>query len=494
VRIRDVIIGGVLYREVEALRGPLDLAVEVRPGHAFGGARRSSILSDGISFGPTTVRGFPVDQPVRLNSGDRILLAASSNGRDERMRIDAFDRTIGDLDRSWRGLLDNNYDGRFRGLVRSALRQLLLQTNATTGGLVRALTTSLPARTDHERQIDSRICWLDDGARFVRLCEQLERYDLADSTRDWLAMAVDDPSQGAARLISGEAVQRVTDLSLPGWRGHGPVVSGHRGATVVDLAAVAATSLMLDGRRHREVLVRSARFLHMHADQPDGGRWGGLGSPQRHVSAAIAVRMALVAAAATERRHDPLSDDAAEWTTTARRLSEWLGDQGRFGSQQRAGWRRAEGDDSSDAQLLRWMIDVSGRPGNLSIDYPELLDDAEGEARRRSDLAVNQTLAQLNDAGLLHRHLPHVDDGFAPGQSCDVAASFEMVTALAGLGRWDEATERMERAVGIGSVSGTFCLPTFVDAQSGDHRGDRPSASSLLAFIESAIALDSGPR
>ncbi len=494
VRIRDVISGGVLFRDIVVLRGPVDLALDVRPGHAFGSARRSSILSDGISFGPTSVRGFSVDGSVTLDSGDRVLITISANGRDERVRFEEFDRTIAGLDQSWKGLLETSYDGRFRLLVRAALRQLLLLTNATSGGLVRALTTSLPARTDHERQIDSRLCWLDDGARFVRMCEQLERYDLADPTRDWLAAAVDDPSQGAARLISGEAVQRVTDLSLPGWRHHGPVVSGHRGAMVVDHAALSAASLVLDARRHRGAIVRSARYLHMHADQPDAGRWGSLGSLQRHVSSAVAARKALEAAAATERRFDPLSEEAAEWTTTTRRLGEWLSTDGCFGIQNRAGWRRASGDDSSDAQLLRWIIDVSGRPGRLHVDYPELRDDNEGEGRRRSEIAVDQTLAQLDDAGLLHRHLPHVDDGFAPGQSCDLAASFEMVSSLAALGRWDEASERMERALGVGSASGTFCLPTFADAQSGCHRGDRPAAPALLAFVEAAIALDSGPR
>ncbi len=508
IRIRDVIVDGVLYREVTALRGPVRIELSVVPGHRFGPARKHSTLGDGFSFGPTSVRGLATDQPARLDTGERLLLSVSPTGRDMRITLDSFDKRLQTLDRTWRSELECNYDGRFRYEVRAALQQLLLLTSPTNGALLRSFTTSLPARTGHERQIDSRMCWIDDGARFVDICERLERFDHAHPTRSWLAAAIDDPTIGAALTPNGDPVAPVIDLGLPGWRGHQPVVSGHRGAGVVDIAALAATSLVLDARQHRRTLTKVAHFLEAHAEQPDGGRWGGLGHKHRYVSAAIAARGALNAAAKTERRFDPLSEDAAKWQAAGKRLDAWLATEGCFGIAGRKGWRRTNEDDTSDAQLLRWIVQVSGRPGHLHVEFPGLVDDESAESRQRSEIAISQTLAQLNDAGLLHRHLNYVDDGFAPGQPCDTAASFEMVTVLAGLGRWEEANERMERA--IGSTCGTssaptgpngdrrsdtlaFGAPSFIDAQSGLHRGDRPSAPALISLIEAAIALDSGP-
>lgn len=499
LRIRDLIIRNTIFRELTALRGPLNVVLDVEPGHRFGPVRRHSVLSDGMSFGPTSVRGLAPDQPTRLDAGERILITVSPVGTDQRITTSEFETLLSRTNREWKSNLECNYDGRFRAQVQAALKQLLLLTNPANGALIRALTTSLPARTGHERQVDSRLCWIDDAARFVDICERLERFDLADPTRDWVANAIDDPSRGAALSPNGEQIGRIVDLGLPGWRGHQPVTSGHRGAPNVDLAAVSAASLVLDARRHRRQLANAARFIHLHAIhggnelEPDAGRWGGLGRLQRHTSAAIAARGALNAAARTERRFDPLSEEAADWQATAKRLNTWLASDGCFGSADRRGWRRTDQDDTSDAQLLRWIVQVSGRPKNLHVEFPGLPDDADFEAHRRSELSIDQTLAQLDDAGFLHRHLAHVDDGFAPGQPADLAASAEMVSALAGLGRWDEAVERMERLTGVICASGTFTAPTFVKPQSGTHRGDRPSAPTLLAFIEAAIALESAP-
>ncbi len=493
VRIRDCMYNGTIYRDVCALRGPATIVVEIRPGFRFGPARKQSMLSDGMAFGPTLVRGAEIATPLVLDSGERLLLCVSPTGTDARLRFEEFDRLVHAENRRWRSLIDTNYDGPHPTLVRDSIRQLLLLVNPTSGALSRAATTSLPARDDHERQVDSRLAWLDDAARFVSICERFERFDLAEVTREWLAAAIDDPTVGAARTLSSGAVPPDRDLNLSGWRGHQPTVSGHRGATKTDLAALAAASLVLDARRHRKIITRTARHLHQHAYDVDAGRWGGRGRPARHVSAAIATRRALEAAAETERRFDPLSEEAADWHATARDLGNWLAAEGCFGLGHDRGWRRTSDDDSSDAQLLRWIVSSEGVPGRSLLQPVQLPGDVPGEANRRVQVSLDQTLAQLEDSGLLHRHLPHVDDGFAPGQPCDLGASFEVVTVLASVGRWDEATEHMERAIGVGQGSGTFTLPTFIDAQRGVHRGDRPSAPSLLGFLEAAITLSSGP-
>ncbi len=91
-------------------------------------------------------------------------------------------------------------------------------------------------------------------------------------------------------------------------------------------------------------------------------------------------------------------------------------------------------DDSSDAAILRWIAPA----------LPTLRDDSETEAVHRARVTLDQSVGQLTEWPYAHRHLPHIDDGFPPGQGADLWASFTLVSALARFESWEEAHERME--------------------------------------------------
>ncbi len=507
---------GTIVRLVSVLAGRAEFHGSVVGGSRFATPRRTYRGSDSVAWVSTDlgaavigVRGIDPDGAMVLHQGESLMVTVSPYARDERVRREVYDRSVVDMQRTWRRELDNGYDGPLRSEVRGWLQQLLLLTNTESGAIMRSFTTSLPTHRGGERQVDERLAHLDDAARFVRLCERIDRYDHAEQTRRWIADAL---ARGTARArhADGTDANGETDLMLSGWLGHQPVRRGDIGATSTDLAAVAAASLVLDAARDRRVIAATASRLAEQFRTPtllDSGRWAGRltgrrgvrgQAATRWVSSAIAVRIALRAAAATERRHDPLSLDAVEWDAVARELGLWLRADGCFGVDATAGWRRAFDDDSSDAQLLRWIA-----PADRSVDLPDLPDDHETEAWVRTTNTVGQTTAQLDDHGLVHRHFPHADDGFAPGQGADVSATADLVSALCRLGRWDEANSRMElllTCIDAGADhdadpgAGVATVPSHLDPRTSAHLGNRPHAPALLSLCEAAIALRSGPR
>jgi hypothetical protein len=125
-------------------------------------------------------------------------------------------------------------------------------------------------------------------------------------------------------------------------------------------------------------------------------------------------------------------------------------------------------------------------------DPPALADDAEGEAEGRMRSTVDLVVRQLGEGPTLHRHLPHVDDGLPPGQAPELSVSFEAVTALARVGRWEDAHERLDALVR--AVAPLPQLPAALDPRGPVPLGNLAHTPAALALAEAVLALDRGPR
>jgi GH15 family glucan-1,4-alpha-glucosidase len=104
---------------------------------------------------------------------------------------------------------------------------------------------------------------------------------------------------------------------------------------------------------------------------------------------------------------------------------------------------------------------------------------------------VDRVLEQLGAGPFLYRYPPQVDDGRAGPDNPDLLASLWAVRALAALGRWDKAHERMEAVIGTGGELGL--LAEAIDPLAGELMGNLPATSVHLAVIDAAIALSAGP-
>ena len=277
---------------------------------------------------------------------------------------------------------------------------------------------------------------------------------------------------------------------LPGWLGHGPVRTGSKVGSLLDLGAIAQLSMVLEARTSWTELEKLGNFLADNISRPDNGRWDRRARPQRHVESALAVRSALYALVRTAQRRDPLDLVVVGWREAANELSDWLQKDGCFGRRPNAGWRRvgalAEnelGDDTSDASLLAHLC----RAGDL----PALPDDVHNDASTRRDATLAQSIAQLSEGGLMHRHLAHVDDGFPPGQGVDLWASFTLVRALCAASRWEEAHDRMEMLLPLLGATGIGA--THLDPATRDLRGNLVAAPTHVAVVLACAAFSASP-
>jgi GH15 family glucan-1,4-alpha-glucosidase len=174
------------------------------------------------------------------------------------------------------------------------------------------------------------------------------------------------------------------------------------------------------------------------------------------------------------RARNPLDLDAASWHQAAAEIIGWLDTNGPAAD---GGLRMAvELGSQPDAALLR----VAWRG-----PWPAMGAPVVGRT-------VERILGQLSTDAFIHRYPPEVDDGLPGTPGADLAASFWAVRALASLGRWEEAHDRMETLL-------TFAQPhrllsESIDPVSHQLTGNLPSARAHLALIDAALALTQGPR
>ncbi len=506
VKVTDHLSKGTIVRVLTGRSGRPTITVQVTPGEAFGDPRKVKRWSHGVSFGRLVVRGPAVDQPITLGLGERAVFTITTSDEGsvthtaEQFVQPSIGEAMAEIERYarwWSSELDNvDLEGPFANAARKSVRALRLLTDRRTGALRRAATTSLPARTGNERNIDERYAWLRDNASAVVTWERLGRPDLADATRLWLEeRAADEFPLAPAYRSDGSRLPSEEELTLPGWQANGPVRTGNLVSEAFDLGAIAQASLVLDGRRAWPQLERIAAWLAAEGTRADCGRWDSRGPKYRHVESALAVRAALRALIITARRRDPLDLRLIEWEEAARRQECWLAEEGLFGIGASAGWRRTGNaassrvgspgfgaDETTDGSLLAW----------LRTAPPELPDDQENEANHRRVVTLDQTLPQLTEWPFTHRHLPHVDDGLPPGQGADLWTSFTMVSALCSAQRWEDAHNRMDALVSF--LGPLHVGATHADPFSMDLRGNLLAAPCHLALIDAAQALANGPR
>ncbi len=485
--MHDAMVGGTVSRLLVVRRGPVTVRLDVVPGQRFGGPRRVERWSGGIAFGGLIARGLPEGEDVVLQEGDRVVVALE--GLDEHgvvhraetyASLDAnlLSRARGDAESAATRILGSiAYDGPYLEAVRNSVRMLRLLTDRRSGALVASPCTSLPPRIGNDRNVDHRYAYLRENARAVRLWERLECFDWADATRHWLSGVVGDELPLAPCYNSGgDRPSGETETDLHGWESHTPIRVGSRAAEGLDLAGFAEAAMALDPRRQSDLIERLCSWLADHPLQPDHGRWDERTRPKVLTASQLAVRAALVDRAGFR---PPLDGAAVAWTDTAKELAGWVVAEAMHGARPATVVGRSASDPTVDAALLRW----------LDVDLP---GDVGGERTDRMRATVDTALAQLGEGPYCHRFAGHVDDGFPPGISPDVAASFEMVSALTKLGRWEAAHDRMLSLVSF--VGPLGLAPTFADPASGEYRGNLCSAAAALALVDAALDLNRGPK
>jgi GH15 family glucan-1,4-alpha-glucosidase len=377
--------------------------------------------------------------------------------------------------REWTGRC--TYQGDWLEPVVRSLITLKALTYAPTGGLVAAVTTSLPEKLGGVRNWDYRYCWLRD-ATFALYALMAGGYvEEARAWRAWLVRAV------AGRPSHAQILYGVTgDRLLPEWEL--PWLPGYEGSAPVRVGTAASTQFQLDVYGEVADSLHCARRIGLEPDenawrveramvaylesvwqQPDEGIWEVRGPRRAFTHSRVMAWVAVDRAVKAVERFG-LEGPVDRW----RRLRDVIHeDVCRQGYDADLGaFVQSYGSKLLDASLL--MIPLVGF---LPATDPRML----GTVR-----AIQQHLVA---DGFVARYqtLPHVD-GLPPGEGAFLPCTFWLADNLVLQGRVSEARELFERLLSLRNDVGL--LSEEYDPVSRRLLGNFPQAFSHMGLINTA--------
>ena len=496
---------GRVVRIATALAGPVEIEVEVLPG---AGAGRVDATSEVVAWGSLVVRAGVAFVPAplgrdrprwravhRLEPGESLVVTVDDRRSvAPTLSVGAARRLVDDTVVAWQSwlapLVAAGSPPHRAAMARSAL--LVRSLTGPAGGPVGAGTTSLPRRAGGERTADDRGVRLRDAAAAAAALARAGLDEDAEAAERWLREAIEGTALPWPSSLTpgGDPRPELEELAWAGWRRSQPVVAGAPVGAPPDLDVHGDVALAVSASQRgpwgaggagpltaaAPALAAGADWVADHWREPDGGVWAVSGHPAPLVASTVQAWVALDAAARRAVAANPLDLAAATWRAEARRVLSWLEAEAVAPD---GGLRRSAagtGDpDDADAALLRvaWQ-------GPWPAGHPIVA------------ATVERILERQSAGGLLHRLSEGVDDGRAGADSPDLLASVWAVRALARLGRWEEAHQRLDAVLAVAGPTGI--LASAADPLSHELLGNLPATAVHLALMDAAGDLAAGPR
>jgi GH15 family glucan-1,4-alpha-glucosidase len=376
------------------------------------------------------------------------------------------------------------YQGAYRDAVERSMMTLKALTYQPTGGVVAAVTTSLPESIGGTRNWDYRYCWLRDTTFTLLALANGGYFDEAAAWQDWLLRALaGSPDQ--VQIMYGLAGERqIVEWEigwLPGYEQSQPVRVGNAASRQVQLDIYGE---VLDSfyhsqhsmRRHGEDDFRALMLLLEHLEhiwrQPDEGIWETRGGPRQFTHSKV---MAWVAFDRAVLLAEQLGYDAPRdrWKRVRDEIHEEIC--ARAFSERRQCFVQAYGANELDAALLLMPL-VGFLPGT--------------DPRVRA--TVEAIERELMPGGLVARYdTGTANDGLPPGEGAFLACSFWMVSSLKAIGREADARALFERLLTLRNDLGLLSEEYDVGRQR--MVGNFPQAFSHIALVNAAFDLQGGP-
>jgi GH15 family glucan-1,4-alpha-glucosidase len=438
---------------------------------------RGSVPTHGENL--KTIAEFPVSEGKRV----WFTLTYGLSHLDDPAPIDvdqAFKDTVNFWE-EWTGRL--NFDGKHREIVERSLITLKAMTYMPTGGIVAAVTTSLPEFIGGVRNWDYRYCWLRDTTFTLLALANGGYYDEAAAWQDWLLRALaGSPEQVQIMYgLSGERqLQEWTVDWLPGYENSKPVRIGNAAAAQMQLDIYGE---MLDSfyhaqskmARHTEQDFRVLALLLDHLEQiwqePDQGIWETRGGARQFTYSKL---MAWVAFDRAVLLAEQLNYEAPieKWKSIREKIRQQILE--RAFNHEKNSFVQVYGSDELDASLL--LIPLVGfLPGS----------------DRRVQGTVEAIRRELMRDGLVLRYnTSKVKDGLPAGEGVFLACSFWMVSSLKAIGREEEAFQLFDRLLLLTNDLGLLSE----EYAPKEHRqvGNFPQAFSHIALVNAAYDLEDG--
>ncbi len=384
--------------------------------------------------------------------------------------------------RTWSEWADRcTYQGPYREqVVRSAL-VLKALTNAPTGSIVAAATTSLPEEIGGERNWDYRFSWLRDSALTLNALFALGYRDEAHAYMAWLKRTTAGRASELQIMYGVGGERLLAEVELP-W------LEGYRGSSPVRIGNGAYNQFQLDVFGE---LLDAAWLYRAHGGEIDDIFWDFLA----RVGGVVIERWRQPDQGVWEIRGEPkdfVYSKVMAWAALDRliRIGELDGRDGDYG-----GWRTArdeirnlverEGVDTETGAFLQSFGD-GGKldASNLMIPIVGFVPHDDPRARA----TANRIADELSADGFVYRYVTDGGDGVSGDEATFAICSFWLVECLARAGETERARELFERLLGCCNDVGL--LAEEIDPHSGELLGNFPQAFSHLGLIQAAIALE----
>ncbi|MEV1329415.1 glycoside hydrolase family 15 protein [Micromonospora costi] len=474
----------VLLRRIHALDRDAVVRVRLDPRGDFGRAAVNGLRRAGGAWtacvGGLHLRhtGGEVLRPTEAGTleGDLHLPAGDRHDLVLEVSTGPLDEPLPDPDTLWR-ITEDGWASAMPSTVGGSARRdaafayaVLRGLTRPGGGMVAAVSTSLPERAHAGRNYDYRYAWIRDQS-FAGLAGALAgRHDLLDEAVAFLTARVlaDGDRLAPAYTVTGDPVPQQAELEfLPGYPG-APVRVGNWVrdqfqldvfGEVLQLLAAAARHDRLTGDSWRAMRV-AARVIEERWREPDAGIWE---LPARQWTQS---KLACVAGLRSAARTAP-PDVAGRWAALADAILADVAVRGRHPSGR---WQRAYDDERVDAALLL--------PGIRGAVPP---DDPRTEATRRA------VLAELEQDGYLYRFRPDrrpLGDAEGAFLLCGFAAALAAWQAgdVVAANRW---FERNRAACGPPGL-----YTEEYDVRQRQLRGNLPQAFVHALMLEAAVTLN----
>ncbi len=484
-----------IVRIVEGLTGSVrmhgELTMRFDYGHIVPWVRRDEHGLHAIA-GPDAVY-FVTDAPLHsenmhsvsdftVHAGERVpfILAWAPSHVPRPKTVDP-EHVLGTTLAYWRGWASQcTVQGKYTDAVLRSLVTLKALTYAPTGGIVAAVTTSLPEQLGGPRNWDYRYCWLRDATMTLQALLAAGYTAEAAAWRDWLLRAVAGDPADLQIMYGIHGERRLPEMELgwlAGYENSRPVRIGNGAAEqlqldvwgeVLDCLALTRNSLLKHTDESWDLQVTLMEHLETIWDRPDNGLWEMRG-PRRHFTHSKV--MAWVAADRMVKgvRDYGLSGPVERWEALRDTIHADVMANG-F-DPVRNTFVQSYGRPELDASLL-----LIPRVGFLPQDDSRVLGTIDAIQR------------ELTEDGFVLRYRPaESDDGLPGDEGVFLACSFWLVEALLGAGRTEESTELFERLLELRNDVGLLSEEWAVKA--GRQLGNTPQAFSHFALVTSALEL-----
>jgi GH15 family glucan-1,4-alpha-glucosidase len=483
-------VPGMLIRMVEGLDGAVELEsiCAPRPDYArqlpqFDTRGREVVFDRFALTGPVDwqldATSHTLSCRLTIRTGERAAFTLEvRDNASSAPRIDpqaALDATT-EFWRRWAGRC--TYQGPYRDAVVRSVLALKLLTDAPTGAIVAAPTTSLPEEIGGERNWDYRFTWLRD-ASFTLYALLLAGYtDEDDAFFAWLERTVELEREGIQILHpispAGDLTERTLD-HLSGYRGSRPVRIGNAAANQVQLDVYGEVLDALYfacqvGQYHPKDVWHDFQpivdWVAGNWNQAENGIWEVRGGLRHFVYGKVMTWVALDRGIKLAEMFG-LPGDVERWQRERERIRSEVYEKG--WSERLGAFKQSYEDERLDASnLLLPMV------GFIEGDDP------------RMQSTIDATLDRLVDNGLCYRYLA-APEGVSGGEATFVLCTFWLIDALILAGRTQQAQELFERTLRRATRLGLFAEE--IDPATGEHLGNFPQAFSHIGVINAAVSL-----